>query len=163
MILHDEHNLPLVINSLTSNIKTRYVWTLNLKEMDFTLHNMKVLEEYTGPSLTLKINDRLLSLPCHWNILICDPETTQLDAARVSDLAGDSYHALGYSNRSNMPMFLPIQVIDYHVEESHVYPTHSRHLMICHDVGESKWICCSYTDSYNRFLKNKIAGDLIEY
>lgn len=163
MILLDEYNIPLVLNNLADKLRTHHVWVLDMKERDYKLLQIKTVEEIISPSLTLKIHGRLLSLPCHWNVLICDPETTQLDVVSVSELANGYYYALVYGNNTDMPMFELIEVLDYAAGETHIYPTHGRNYMICHDVGNGKWINCTYSDSYNRFLKNKIAGDLIDY
>lgn len=163
VILHDEYNKPLVLNTLKDRLPTHHVWCLDLKVSDFKLLQIKSVEEIVSPSLVLKINGRLTCLPCHWHMLICDPETTQLDVVPVGELANDFYYALVYGNNIEMPQFEPITVIDYLVSETHIYPSHARNFMLCHDVGNGRWINCSYADSYNRFLKNKIAGDLIDY
>lgn len=163
MILQDEHGKPLVINEMTNSLKSNYIWCLDLKDADFRLHTIKVLEECECVSLVIKVNDRLVCLPTHWHILVCDPETTQLDAVQVGDLANANFYAMLCGTDIVTPIFAPITVIDYLPAEKHVYPTHTRSIMLCHDVGNGLWMNCSYADAYNRFLKNKTANDLVDY
>lgn len=161
MILHDEYGKPLVINSLLDKLRTNYAWCLDLKAQDFRLHTIKVLEECKCSTVSLKINGRLLNIPAYWFILVGDPETTQIDAVQASVLANSTFYALVYGSKLASPEYVPITVVDWVVEEPHIYPTHTRGIMICHDVGDGKWVSCSFSDTYTRFLKNKTVGDLI--
>lgn len=163
MILHDPEGYPLVINDIRTPLRTNYVWYLNLKEMDFVLVNVKVLEENTCSTVTLSINGRLLNVPSYWYVLVCDPETTQLDAVQASCLSNSTFYALVYGANVSQPEFLQIHVLDWLPAESNIYPTYNRNLMTCHDIGDSKWVCMSFSDAYSRFLKNKTANDLINY
>jgi hypothetical protein len=161
MILHDEYGKPMVLNNLTDSLRSNLIWCLDLKAQDYRLHNVKVVEECHCNTVSLKINGRLLNLPVYWYILVGDPETTQLDAVQASVLSNSTFYAVVYGATSPAPEFLPINVVDWESSEPHVYPTHTRGIMLCHDVGDSKWISCSFSDTFPRFLKNKTVGDLI--
>lgn len=163
MIFHDSEGALVDINHLKCDIPNKYIWNLDLKLLDFTLKKIKVIEEIVCNTVTLQINDRLIDVPAYWNILVCDPETTQLDAASVSTLSNSDFRALVYGPNMTHPELLPITVVDWTMDKVNRYPTHNRNFMMCHDIGDGKWISLSFSDSYNRFLKNKTSNDLVYY
>ena len=163
MIFHDIEGKPLVINDIRTKLRTNRYWCLDLKALDYSVGTIKVVEENICNSVALKINDRILCVPSYWHILVCDPDSTQLDAVPVHTLANNEFHALVYGAKLERPEFLPIKVIDWYMDEVNVYPTHNRNFMLCHDIGDNKWVSISFSDSYNRFLNNKTANDLIDY
>lgn len=163
MILHDENGTPLVINNIYDKLPTNYAWCLDLKTQDFTINHFKVVEECTCNTVTIRVNGRYIDLPSYWYVLVCDPETTQLDTVPVGNLSNNTFYAFVYGSTLAVPEYLQIDVVDWKARCAHTYPTHSRGLMLCLDVGHSKWITCSFSDTYTRFLKNKISGDLTGY
>lgn len=163
MILHDENGNPLAINSLTDKIPTNYAWCLDLKTQDFTINHFKVVEECKCNTVTIRVNDRELKIPEYWYVLVCDPETTQLDTVPVGNLSNNTFYAFVYGANASVPEYKQIDVLKWEAAQLNTYPTHSRGLMLCLDVGDSKWITCSFSDTYTRFLKNKISGDLTGY
>lgn len=163
MILHDIEGKPLVINDIRDKLRSKHIWCLDLKMLDYTVKPIKVLEENICNSVILKINNRQLCVPAYWYMLVCDPDSTQLDAVSVSALSNSEFHALVYGHRLDRPEFLPVKVIDWVYDEPNVYPIHNRNYMLCHDIGDGRWVSLSFSDSYNRFLNNKTANDLIDY
>lgn len=163
MIFHEENGNPLAINSIHDKVPTNYLWCLDLKSQDFTINMFKVVEECKCNTLTVKINNRYIELPSYWYILVCDPETTQIDTVQVCHLSNNTFYALVYGASAGTHEYMRIDVIAWKPEGIHVYPTHSRGVMLCLDIGDGKWISCSFSDTYTRFLKHKNVGDLIGY
>jgi|688.fasta_scaffold00062_112 hypothetical protein len=163
MILQNEEGKPFVIDDIKTTPAYNYVWCLDLKEQDYILSNIKILEENTCSTITLMVNGTTFKMPAYWYILVCDPETTQLDAVQASTLSNNIFYALVYGASTNQPSFLPIHVLNWEAEEVNVYPSTTRNLMLCHDVGDGKWVSISFSDTYNRFLKDTTANNLVNY
>lgn len=161
MIFHDENGVPLVVNSIHDKWRSNYLWCLDLKSQDYTINLFKVVEGCDSNTLTLRINGHYIDVPASWYILVCDPETTQIDAVECNCLSNNTFYALVYGANVPTPEYAKIEVIDWVPVKHHAYPSHSRGLMLCLDIGNDKWITCSYSDTYTRFLKNKNVGDLI--
>ena len=151
--------VPMFLNASSDGV----VWVKLAVPLLLVLVNIRVLEENSCSTVTLNINGRLLNVPSYWYVLVCDPETTQLDAVQASGLSNSTFYALVYGAHISQPEFLQIHVVDWLPVESNIYPTYNRNLMTCHDVGDGKWVCLSFSDAYSRFLKNKTANDLINY
>jgi hypothetical protein len=100
-------------------------------------------------------------MPAFWYVLVCDPETTQIDCVQASTLSNNTFYALLYGSNMSQTELKPITVVDWIPTDINVYPTITRNLMLCHDVGDNKWASISFSDTYSRFLKNKFSIDLV--
>jgi hypothetical protein len=161
MILHDEKGEPFVINSIRQPIHANHIWCLDLSILDYTLKQISVLEENTCNTIVLSINNNIVKMPAFWYVLVCDPETTQIDCVQASTLSNNTFYALLYGSNMSQTELKPITVIDWIPTDINVYPTITRNLMLCHDVGDNKWASISFSDTYSRFLKNKFSIDLV--
>lgn len=161
MLILDEHNKSIIIDTLYDPIVSDYMWVLDLAMMDFTLAPIKMLEEVVSSTMTLEIAGYEFKIPSYWYMLVYDEITTQLDSVSVSDLTTNSYTALVYGPDMHVPEAQPVNVVNYDVTSTNVYPTFNRHLMMCHPISANKWINISFSDSYNRFLRDKYVSDLI--
>jgi hypothetical protein len=161
MILHDEQGLPFPINSIKQSVHSNYIWCLDLSILDYTLKPITILEENTCNTIVLSINNNIVQMPAFWYILVCDPETTQIDCVQASTLSNNTFYALVYGSEMAQTELKPITVIDWIPSDVNVYPTITRNLMLCHDVGDNKWVSISFSDTYSRFLKNKFSIDLV--
>jgi hypothetical protein len=161
MVVHDSEGLPLEINNINKPLRTNYIWVLDLKMLDFTLSHIQVLEENTCATCILDIGGSIIKVPAYWNLLIADIETLQLDTVPVSLLSNNTYHAFVYGPTMVKPEYHLIKVIDWIPEAVNTYPSFNRSLMLCHDLGDGRNCCLSFTDSYSRFLKNAVVEDLV--
>jgi hypothetical protein len=129
--------------------------------MDFTLAPLLVFEEVICPTITLLVRGVTFELPANWNILITDDETYQLDVVEISELAGKEFKALVYGMEMTNIELEPIQVIDYQPNHQNVGPSLNKYQMLCHPIAPKAWVNVAPSDAYNKYLKDKVVGDII--
>lgn len=161
MLIFDNNNEAVVLDSIYTPTNTEHIWVLDLTMMDYTLAPLLVLEEVISPSIELMIAGFSFILPTNWNILVVDVETLQLDVVEVSELAGKEFVALVYGPDIKRIETAVITVTNYHPNYVNVGPSLNKHQMLCHPISPTAWINVAPSDSYNKYLKNKIAGDII--
>lgn len=163
MIIFDENSQPLILDSLYTPIVTNSFWTLNLDERDFMLTKLAMLEETTCPCMILAVGSWAhIVVPTHWHVLVCDPDTTQLDAVSVGELAGKEFRAFVYGPTNTKHQTAVVRVLDYFPQAKNISPSLSRHQMLCHAIGKQHWICISPTDVFGKYLKDTIVGDIVQ-
>ena len=163
MLIFDETNHPIIMDSIHGPTVSAHMWVLDLTMMDFTLAPIVMLEETVCPSIQLRVNGSEFILPANWNILVYDQETAQLDVVELSEAAGREFTALVYGPKAGRPTPATISVTNYFVEYKNVGPSLNKHQMLCHPIGPQEWISVSPSDTYNKYLKDNIVGDLVGY
>lgn len=163
MLIFDETNHPIIMDSIHGPTVSAHMWVLDLTMMDFTLAPIVMLEETVCPSIQLRVNGFEFILPANWNILVYDQETAQLDVVELSEAAGREFTALVYGPKAGRPTPATISVTNYFVEYKNVGPSLNKHQMLCHPIGPQEWISVSPSDTYNKYLKDNIVGDLVGY
>ncbi|MGZ8924289.1 MAG: hypothetical protein ACXW2E_00265 [Nitrososphaeraceae archaeon] len=162
MIIFDERTQPVIINNIQEPNPVEYTWVLDLNILDYTLSPLTMLEEIVCPSLELQIKGFKFVVPAYWNILIYDNSTTsQLDVVELSHAAGREFTALIYGINKPYPTPSIITVTNYFVEYKNVSPFLHKHQMLCHPISKDEWCSIGPSDSFNKFLKDKTIGDLI--
>lgn len=161
MVISDENYYPILIDSIHTPLLTDYFWVLDLKERDFFLTELKVLEEHITPILVFKIMGYAFEIPADWNIMIYSKDTSQLDIAEASEICRGDFSSLVYDHQKDRVVEGPVHVIDYKPREYIHVPSLNKTQMLCHALGPKHWICISPTDNYNKYLKNAVLGDII--
>jgi hypothetical protein len=161
MLILDEHDEPIIIESIHGPTPTEYFWVLDLNQEDFTLAPLVMLEEIICPTMQIQINGFTFNVPAGWNVLVYDSDTTQLDVVELSETAGREFTALVYGPNKSYPTPGKIIVTNYFVEHKNVSPSLNKHQMLCHPISSDEWINLSPSDSFNKYLKNKTVGDLV--
>lgn len=162
MILLDENSDPIILDNIDIPFPVSHFWALDLELMDFTLKELVLNEELEGAkTLSISILGFLIEAPADWNILIYSPETSELDVVEFSDLTKHAYSAFVYNHKNNKLIPNIIRVIDYNQYATVHTPSLIKNTMLCHPLGYDMWACVAPTDSYNKYLKNKVIGDLI--
>lgn len=161
MLIFDENNDAIMLESITGPVLSQYMYVLDLNMMDFTLAPLLVFEEVICPTITLMIKGFAFKVPANWNILISDEETSQLDVVEISELAGKDFRALVYGMEMTSPDLEHIQVIDYDASYNNVGPSLNKFQMLCHPIEPGAWINIAPSDAYNKYLKEKLIGDII--
>lgn len=161
MLILDEHNEPIIIESIHTTTPTEYFWVLDLNQEDYTLTPLVMLEEVICPTMELQINGFVFEVPASWNILVFDTDTTQLDIIELSEAAGREFTALVYGPTKSYPSPGRVIVTNYFVEHKHVSPSLNKHQMLCHPISATEWINISPSDSFNKYVKNKTVGDIV--
>ena len=161
MLVFDNNNQALILDSIHTPTITDHIWVLDLNMMDFTLAPLLILEEIVAPTIELMILGFRFVLPANWNILVVDDETLQLDVVEISELAGREFRVFLYGpNRPRHEMAVA-SVTDFHPNFHNVGPSLSKHQMLCHPVAPDLWVNVAPSDTYNKYLKDAVAGDLI--
>lgn len=161
MLIFDGKNDVLILDNIYTPVAADYFWVLDLMMMDFTLSPLLVLEETVCPTIEVQVLGFQFNLPATWNVLVADPETMQLDVIEVSELAGKQFHAFVHGpKKPNMETAL-ITVTDFFNTRKNVGPSVNKHQMLCHPVSPDSWINVAPSDTYNKYLKDRVAGDLV--
>lgn len=161
MLVLDNNNDPIILDSIHPPVTTDTIWVLDLNMHDFTLAPLLVLEEIVSPTIELCVYGFHFALPANWNMLVVDEDTSQLDVIEISELAGKEFRAMVYGPDATMFEKAIITVTDYIPNYSNVGPSLSKHQMLCHPVAPGAWVNVAPSDTYNKYLKNRAAGDLI--
>lgn len=161
MLVFDNNNVPLILDSIYTPTIADHLWVLDLNMLDFTLAPLLVLEEIVAPTIELSILGFRFKLPANWNILVIDDDTMQLDVAEVAEVAGKEFKAFLYGPKEPNFEMTTITVTDYHPNYLNVGPSLFKHQMLCHPVSPDLWVNVAPSDTYNKYLKNAIAGDLL--
>jgi len=163
MLIFDETNRPIILDNINGPTVSEYIWILDLMMMDFTLTPLTMLEEVTCPAMQLRIAGFEFILPAFWNILVYDQDTSQIDVVEISDTAGREFTALVYGPQSRRPIPHTIMVTNYFVQHVSVGPSLNKHQLLCHPIGPTEWVSVGPSDCFNKYLRDKIVGDLIGY
>jgi len=161
MLIFNSLSEPIILDDIFTPITTDHFWILDLEMLDFTLTPLYVLEEIVCPSIMVNIRGFEFPVPANWHMLVYDEETLQLDTVELSNLCGKEFVSLIYG--PNLRAVLPgiVSVVDYTAEYHNVYPSLNKHQMLCHPIGPELWVNIAPTDSYNKYIKDKIIGDII--
>jgi len=164
MIFLDENNIPIMLESVDIPTISEYFWSFSLKEMDFMLNKIETLEELETESVMISIMGYVIELPTKWNTLIYSEETSQLDVSEVYRLAKVPFDVVVYNHRKDIVetgVGCPT-VLDYSRYSKLRTPSLHKNTMLCHALGPDHWVCVAPTDNYNKYLKDKVIGDLYE-
>lgn len=161
MLIFDANANPIILDSIHVPTLTEHFWVLDLSIMDFTLAPLISLEEVVCPSLRVQVRGFDFVLPANWNVLVYDKETSQLDVVELSEMCGREFTALVYGPSLSYPSPAVVSIVDYHIEHKNVGPLLNKQQMLCHPIGPGEWINVAPADGYNKYLKDKMVGDLI--
>ena len=164
MLIFDDNNKPIVLDSIHATTPTSYMWVLDLNIMDYTLAPLMVLEETICPSMRIRIRGFDFFLPANWNLLVYSEDTFQLDVVEVSELAGREFTAFVYDiSNPKIVKYRPgvVTVSDYAAEHVNVGPALNKNQMLCHPISPFEWVNVTPSDSFNKYLKELVVGDII--
>ncbi len=164
MLIFDEENRPILLDNIYTPTPTEYLWVLDLSMMDYTLAPLTNLEEIISPSIELMIEGFQFFLPANWNILVYAEDTLQLDVIEIAEVAGREFIAfvIDMSDRG-IVKYEPglITVTNYVPELDNVAPQLGKHQMLCHPIGPEQWINVAPSDTYNKYFRDAVVGDII--
>ena len=163
MLIFDDNNRTIILDDIYTPTPTDYMWVLDLQIMDYTLAPLLVLEEIVCSSIQVRIRGFDFFLPAAWNILVYSQETSELDVVEVSDVAGREFTAFVYDiSNPNIVRYEPglITVVNYVSEYVNVGPSLSKHQMLCHPISPTEWVNVTPSDTYNKYLKDTVVGDI---
>jgi hypothetical protein len=160
MLIYNDQTEPMFIESIHTPLDSTHMWVLDVELYDYTLAPILMLEEIYSPAITLDVLGFQFTLPSNWFVVVYDLETTQLDVVQISELTGQVHTILG--GGPNITRAVPIYAtpVDYKPLFKHVGPSLNKHQLLCHPVAPGYWINVSPIDTYSKYLKESIVGDL---
>ena len=161
MLICDENNETIIIDSTITPVISDYFWVLDLEISEFTLIPILYFQESVSPSILVEVNGFKFVLPANWNLLVYDPDTMQLDVVEISDLSSSNFTALVYGPNFGFIKPANVRTLDYRVSYKNVSPSLNKHQMMCHPISPDSWVVISPSDNYGKFLKDKTVGDII--
>jgi hypothetical protein len=160
MLIMDEENNPHILDDIYSPTPINYFWVLDLKDLDFTLEKLDVLEEIVCSTVTVQIGGFRFDVPANWNLLVWSEETHELDCVEVNEMGGKDFTAFVFGPCKKTPLPMICTVVDYKRESTNIIPSIGKHQMICHPISDSEWVSLTPSDAYNKYLKNNIVADI---
>jgi hypothetical protein len=161
MLVFDGNSKPVIFDSIHAPTDVDYFWVLDLALMDFTLTPLATLEETISPTMVVEVGGFQFELPTNWNIVVYHRDTSQIDVVSIGETAGHQFTAFTYGPSKAKPTPSLITVVNYFPGKSCVGPLLNKHQMLCHPISADEWVMVSPNDSYNKYLKNCVVGDII--
>jgi len=167
MLICPDWNKPLIIDSLDTPMVATHFWTFSGPMLDYCLSPITYLEESTGPSIKVKINDFTFIIPTSWFVLVADPDTYQLDMIPIGSCSSALYHAVAMSPDDSRWRLAPITVLELIPKTSCVHPMLQKGYAMQHPTGltfiHEKQINLTVTigpfELY-KFIEGRAVGDL---
>ena len=160
MLIFDENVQPIILESIYAPTVTDCFWVLDLALLDFKLTPLLIMEQIDAPTFLVSVEGFDFPLPASWNILVVDEDSMVLDVIELAEAAGRSFRAMVYGPNMAMVRTAEISVKQYFPSFPNVGPALNKHQMLCHPVSPGAWVCVSSSDTYNKYLKDKVVGDL---
>jgi len=161
MLIFDDQNQAIILDNVETPVLTENYWVLDLQIMDYTLAQLMVLEEIIAPTVELDIRGFKFLLPLNWNILVVDQETQQIDIVVLKKVAGRDFTAFIYGPDKSRHESSRISVTNFYPNHHNVGPSLMKNQMMCHPIDAESWINVAPSDGYNKYLKDKVAGDIL--
>lgn len=161
MLIFNDKAEACLIDSINAPVVANHFWVLDLTMLDYTLAPLSVMEEIIAPTIQIQVEGFALALPASWNILVVAEDSMILDVVELAEVAGREFNALVYGPTMNMAKLSPIYVTNYTSSGTNVGPFLNKHQMLCHPIAPLQWISVAPSDCYNKYLKDKVVGDLI--
>lgn len=135
MLFLADYGFPFIIDSVTGPVVPKHCWYYDSELNDFLLRPIRLLEETTGPTVTVEINGFTFHAPASWNLLVVDEETKLVDTVMVSQCSSSNYKAFMMHPEESSYGLSSIILKDLSMKESCVHPMIPRMHALLHPVG----------------------------
>lgn len=129
---------PYNITEVSSPITPKYCWFYDVEFNDFMLKPIRFLDETTGATVKVRINDTELNVPASWNLLVVDEETKIVDTVQITQCNSSNYLAFMMHPSESNYVLSPITLLDLYMKESCTHVMIPRMSMVLHPVGKVK-------------------------
>lgn len=168
MQILSEVSRPYIVDSLTAPMGVSHFWTLSGHMMDFKLESLEYLEETTGPTITLRVQNLDIALPASWSILAVDMETYVVDCIPVSHAATFDHRILLFSPDDSKLVTTTANIVQFEKKAAVVHPTVPKGSAMIHPTGPEishgrsifYGIVCGPHDLH-RWIGGKTVGDIL--
>ena len=168
MQILSEVSRPYIVESLTAPMGVSHFWTFSGHMMDFKLEQLEYLEETTGPTVTLRIQNLDIQLPTSWSMMAVDMETYTIDCIPVAHAATFDHRILLFSPDDSKLVTTTGAVVKYEKKASVVHPTVPKGSAMIHPTGPETshgksifyGIVCGPHDLH-RWIGGRTVGDIL--
>lgn len=168
MQILSEVSRPYLIESLTAPVGVSHFWTLSGHALDFKLEPLEYLEETTGKTIKVRVQNLDILLPASWYILGVDMETYTVDSIPIAMAATMDHRLFLFSPDDGKLATTTAMVIDYLPKASVVHPMIPKGSAMIHPTGPETshgrsifyGIVCGPHDLH-RWVGGKTVGDIL--
>lgn len=126
---------PYTISDASNPISPRFCWFYDVELNDFLLKPIRLLEETTGTTVRVRINDADFNIPASWNLLVVDEETKMVDTVQITQCNSANYLAFLMHPFENTYTLSPIVLLDLYMKESCSHVSIPKMNMMLHPAG----------------------------
>ena len=168
MEILSEVSRAYILESITAPIGVSHFWSFNSHMMDFKLEELQYLEETTGHSVKLRIQNLDIILPASWYIMAVDKETYTIDSIPVTSSAAFDHNLLLFSPDDSKLVTTTATIVDYFPKEACVHPAIPKGAAMVQPTGMETLhgksifygIVCGPHDLH-RWIGGKTVGDIL--
>jgi hypothetical protein len=129
---------PYSLDDVSGAISAKHCWFYDVERNDFMLKPIRLLEETTGPTVRVRINNTDINVPASWNLLVVDDETKIVDTVQITQCNSSNYLAFMMHPSESSYSLSPITLLDLYMKESCTHVMIPRMNMMLHPVGTIK-------------------------
>lgn len=168
MQILSEVSRPYIVESLTAPMGVSHFWTFSGHMMDFKLEQLEYLEETTGPTVTLRVQNLDIQLPASWSMMAVDMETYTVDCIPVAHAATFNHRIMLFSPDDSKLVTTTATVVDFRKKAAVVHPTVPKGSAMIHPTGPEMshgksifyGIVCGPHDLH-RWIGGRTVGDIL--
>lgn len=168
MQILSEVSRPYLIESLTAPVGVSHFWTLSGHALDFKLEPLEYIEETTGRSITIRVQNLDITLPASWFVLAVDMETYTIDSIPVAMAATMDHRLFLFSPNDGKLVTTTAMVVKYQQKEAVSHPMIPKGSALIHPTGPELshrkpifyGIVCGPHDLH-RWVSGKTVGDIL--
>ena len=133
-----DYGFPYSIDDVSGPISPKHCWFYDVEHNDFMLKPIRFLDETTGATVRVRINNTDFNVPASWNLLVVDEETKMVDTVQITQCNTSNYLAFMMHPDESDVALSPITLLDLYMKESCSHVMIPRMSMILHPVGTLK-------------------------
>jgi len=168
MQIISEASRPYILSSLSSPIGVSHFWTLSGHALDFKLEPLEYLEETTGKTIKIRVQNLDIALPASWYVLAVDTETYTVDSVPIAMAATMGHRLFLFSPDDGKLATTSAMVVDYLPKESVIHPMIPKGSAMIHPTGPETLhgrsvfygIVCGPHDLH-RWIDGRTVGDIL--
>ena len=158
MIILADYGFPFHIDDVSNPISIKHCWFYDSELNDFLLRPIRLLEETTGPTVKVQINQTIFDVPASWNLLVVDEDTKLVDTVQITQCSSSNYQAFLMHPDLSRYILSPVILLDLEVKKSCVHVMIPRMHMMLHPVGQIKSDPRNSNYSYSCLLSPQDVG-----
>lgn len=145
-----------------------FFWSFSSHLLDFKLEPLEYLEETTGPTIKLRVQNLDIMLPASWLVLAVDMEAYTIDCIPVAHAAAFDHRLLLFSPDDTKLVTTPATILEFQKKASVVHPTVPKGSALIHPTGAEMahgksifyGIVCGPHDLH-RWINGRTVGDIL--